>query len=154
MVVWTFLARTPLVLVQLLCTNMPDGEDGTREGRDPRTGYQEKSTGEVMYNCTSIHSAGARQGSSTVCFPLPATAKVRCLQGGSKGGMLRCSHLSFIICLENPGPERWERNQSDLAGPCHHFHPACLTTHLSLSSHPTTPSIFMFTRSGLLGTGT
>lgn len=48
-----------LWLVQLLCTNMADGDDGTREGRDPQTGYQEKSTGEMMYNCTSIHSAGA-----------------------------------------------------------------------------------------------
>lgn len=87
------MARTPLEMVQLLCTNMPDGEDGTIEGRDPWTGYQEKSMGEVMYNCTSIHSAGARQGSSTVWFPQPVVAKVRCLQGGSKRGMLGDQHV-------------------------------------------------------------
>lgn len=49
-VLWTFLEGTRLVTVQLLCTNMLDGENGTTEGRDLRTGYQEKSVGEVPYN--------------------------------------------------------------------------------------------------------
>ena len=63
------------------------GEDGTTEGRDPQTGYQEKSVGEELYDCTSVHIAGVRQGNSTLWFSLPGIVKVRCLQGGSKGGV-------------------------------------------------------------------
>jgi len=31
------------------------GEDGTAVGRDPQRGYQEQSTGEVVYDCISVH---------------------------------------------------------------------------------------------------
>lgn len=64
------------------------GEDGTVEGRDPRTGYHEKSIREVLYDCTSVHIAGVRQRNSTLWFSLPGIGKVRRLQGGSKGGVL------------------------------------------------------------------
>lgn len=62
------------------------GEDGTTEGRDSWTGYQEKSRGEVLCDCMSIHTAGARQGNPTLWFSLPGTVKIRCLEDGSTGG--------------------------------------------------------------------
>lgn len=63
-------------------------EDGRMEGRHPRTGYQEKSVGKVLYDCMPVHIAGARQGNSNLWFSLPGIVKVRSLQGGSKEGVL------------------------------------------------------------------
>lgn len=76
-----------------------------------------------------------------------------CKVAGREGCWVTSMFTSqFHKLFEEPGPGGWERNQSDPAGHSHHFYPACLTTHLSLSSYPTIPSIFMLTRSGLLGT--
>lgn len=89
------------MMVQLLYTNMPDGDDRTIEGRDPRTGYQEKSTGEMMYNCTSIHSAGARQGSSTVWFPLSLPRLGACKVAAREGCWVTSMFTSQFQALED-----------------------------------------------------
>lgn len=72
------------------------GEDGTAKSRDPQPGYQEKSVGEILYNCTSIPIAGAKQGNSTLWGLLPGIFKVRCSQAGSEGRMLgdQQAHIS------------------------------------------------------------
>lgn len=109
------------------------GEDGTMEGRDPRTGYKEKSVGKVLYDHMPVHIASARQGNSTLWFSLPGVVKVRSLQGGSKGGVLGNQQLHISVSQSVPktqvlrdGKEIKRMILQDRLNTSMHL-PACLT---------------------------
>lgn len=80
-------------MVRLLCPNMPDREDGTAKGRDPQTGYQERSVGEVLYDCRSVRIEGAL---------LPLTSSSQTADSQEQNPIFRIWHSTDPTELSGP----------------------------------------------------